>query len=224
MGPGGWPAAWTRRSFLGAAGALLGAAAARAMPFASAVAPVAAAEVLRYRVVPEASQVRYRVREQLVGLSLPNDAVGATRAVEGMVALDERTGRFGPGSRITVDVRQLQSDEARRDNYIRRNTLETERYPSVVFVPVELEGIRRPLPTSAGAAAFRVAGDLTIRDATRRVTWEGTLALDGTQATIQAATTFGFEEFGLRVPRVSVVLGVEDRIRLEADLQLQRSA
>ncbi len=214
----------TRRGFLRAASAALGAAAMSGLRLASAPVPAAAAATLRYRVVPEASQVRYRVREQLVGLSLPNDAVGATRAVDGGVALDEQTGRFGRESRITVDVRQLTSDEARRDGYVRRNTLETDRFPTVAFVPVELEGIRLPLVPTAGATPVRVAGELTIRDATRRVTWEGTLVLDGAQATIQAATTFAFEEFGLRIPRVSVVLGVEDRIRLEADLRLQRTA
>ena len=46
------------------------------MALAQVAAPV------RYGVVSEGSEVRYRVREQLVGLSLPNDAVGATGAVE----------------------------------------------------------------------------------------------------------------------------------------------
>ena len=41
---------------------------------------------------------------------------------------------------------------------------------------------------------------------------------------IRARTAFRFGDFGLRVPRVSVVLSVEDDIKLEADLSLRRSS
>src|SRR5262245_42030908 len=81
----------------------------------------------RYGVGPEDSEVRYRVREQLVGLSFLKDAAGATNAVEGAIAFDAQ-GRLVPGeSRFMVDLRTLRSDESRRDNYVRRNTLETDR-------------------------------------------------------------------------------------------------
>ena len=104
----------------------------------------------RYDVVAEGSEVRYRVREQLVGLSFPNDAVGATSAVEGAIVFDAQ-GRLVPGdSRFTVDLRTLRSDEARRDNYVRRNTLETDRYPMVAFAPAEARGLPAPLPRSPG--------------------------------------------------------------------------
>ena len=178
---------------------------------------------VRYVVVADGSEVRYRVREQLVGLSFPNDAVGATSAVEGGVAFDAQ-GRVVPGdSRFTIDLRTLRSDEARRDNYIRRNTLETDRYPTVTFVPTEARRLSFPLPQS-GSVPFELAGDLTVKDATRRVTWEATASFDGPRVSIRARTAFRFGDFGLRVPRVSVVLGVEDDIKLEADLMLHRGA
>ncbi len=178
---------------------------------------------VRYVVVADGSEVRYRVREQLVGLSFPNDAVGATSAVEGGVAFDAQ-GRVVPGdSRFTIDLRTLRSDEARRDNYIRRNTLETDRYPTVTFVPTEARRLSFPLPQS-GSVPFELVGDLTVKDATRRVTWEATASFDGPWVSIRARTAFRFGDFGLRVPRVSVVLGVEDDIKLEADLVLRRGA
>ena len=60
---------------------------------------------LRYGVVAERSEARYRVREQLVGFDFPNDAVGVTRAITGGIALDDQgracaldpiNGRAGP--------------------------------------------------------------------------------------------------------------------------------
>jgi polyisoprenoid-binding protein YceI len=176
---------------------------------------------VRYQVVADASEVRYRVREQLVGLSFPNDAVGVTRAIEGGIAFDAQ-GRILPAeSRFAVDLRTLRSDEPRRDNYLRRNTLETERFPAVVLVPTETRNLPVPLP-AAGTADFELAGDLTIRETTRRTAWQATATFDGPSATVRAKTAFRFGDFGLRVPRVSVVLSVEDDIRLEADLVLRR--
>jgi polyisoprenoid-binding protein YceI len=178
---------------------------------------------VRYSVVAEGSEVRYRVREQLVGLSFPNDAVGTTSAVEGAIVFDGQ-GRLLPGdSRFAVDLRTLRSDEARRDNYVRRNTLETERYPMVTFAPAEARGLPVPLPQT-GSVPFELVGDLTVREVTRRVSWNATASFDGPRVTVRARTTFRFGDFGLRVPRVSVVLSVEDDIKLEADLVLRRGA
>jgi polyisoprenoid-binding protein YceI len=178
---------------------------------------------VRYGVVAEESEVRYRVREQLVGVNFPNDAVGATSAVEGGVAFDGQ-GRVVPSdSRFTIDLRTLRSDEARRDNYLRRNTLETERYPTVTFVPTEARRLPFPLPQT-GSAPLELVGDLTVKDATRRVTWEATATFEGPRVRIRARTAFRFGDFGLRVPRVSVVLSVEDDIKLEADLVLRPSS
>ena len=176
---------------------------------------------IRYRVVAERSEARYLVREQLAGLSFPNDAVGTTTAIEGSLAIDAR-GRVLPSdSRFSVDLRTLRSDEARRDNYLRRNTLETDRYPNAVFVPTEVRGLPVPLPQT-GTVSFDLVGDFTIRDATRRVTWEASATIHGQDLSVQAKTAFRFADFALRVPRVSSVLSVEDNIRLEIALLLRR--
>jgi polyisoprenoid-binding protein YceI len=174
----------------------------------------------RYALVAERSEARYRVREQLAGLSLPNDAVGAT-TVDGRIVVDADGRVVARESRVTADARALRSDEPRRDRYVQRNTLETDRYPAVVFVPTELRGLPAPLP-AAGAVSFEVVGDLTVRDATRRTTWQATATLAGRDARVQARTALRFADFGLRVPRVAVVLSVDEVIRLEADLLLRR--
>jgi polyisoprenoid-binding protein YceI len=71
---------------------------------------------------------------------------------------------------------------------------------------------------------FELVGDLTVKETTRRVTWDATASFDGARVTVRARTAFRFGDFGLRVPRVSVVLSVEDDIKLEADLVLRRGA
>jgi polyisoprenoid-binding protein YceI len=177
---------------------------------------------LRFSVVPERSEARYRVREQLAGVNFPSDAVGTTNAVEGRISLDAQGHVLTNDSRLTVDLRRLQSDKDRRDNYVRRNTLETDRYPMAVFVPTEVRGLPFPLPQT-GSASFELIGDLTIRDATRRMTWEATATFNGPDVSVQAKTGFRFADFRLGIPRVASVLSVEDNIRLETDLLLRRS-
>jgi polyisoprenoid-binding protein YceI len=177
----------------------------------------------RYGIVPERSEVRYRVREQLVGVNFHNDAVGSTNAIAGAIVLDAQ-GRVVPGeSRFSVDLRTLKSNEARRDNYLRRSTLETETYPNVTFVPTEARRLPFPLPPS-GSVPFQLVGDLTVKNVTRQATWDATASFDGPMVTVRARTAFHFGDFGLRQPRVSVVLSIEDDIKLEADLVLHRGA
>jgi polyisoprenoid-binding protein YceI len=176
---------------------------------------------VRYAVVAERSEVRYRIREQLAGINFPSDAVGSTRAIDGGIALDTQGRVVHGNSRLTVDLRTLQSDRERRDNYVRRNTLETDRFPMVVFVPSEVRGLSSPLPQT-GTASFEFVGELTVRDVTRPLRWQATATFNGQEVSVQASTAFRFADFGLSIPRVASVLSVEDNIRLEADLLLRR--
>ena len=183
---------------------------------------VPVAEAATLEVVPSASEARYRVREQLMGYNFPNDAVGITQSVSGTVALDAQ-GRLAPGSKIIVDLRTLRSDEARRDNHLRRNTLTTASFPYAEFVPREVRGFPFPLPPS-GRANVQILGNLTIRGVTRPVTWEGTAEFSGSTVRLQARTTFKFGDFELTQPRIFRVLSVEDHIRLEVDLTLRQAS
>jgi polyisoprenoid-binding protein YceI len=149
--------------------------------------------------------------------------VGTTRAIEGDLSLDAQGHIHHNDSRFTVDLRTLRSDRDRRDNYVRRNTLETERYPTAVFIPSEVRGLPFPLPQT-GTASFELIGDLTIRETTRRITWEATATFNGQEISAQAKTSFRFADFGLSIPRVASVLSVEETIRLETDLLLRRGS
>jgi polyisoprenoid-binding protein YceI len=176
-----------------------------------------------YTLVPGKNEARYRVREQLADASLPNDAVGRTSQVSGSIAILPDGSIDPASSKFTVNVTSLQTDRSMRDNYVRRNVLNTDQYPDVVFVPTQVSGLTFPLPAS-GNVQFQLTGDLTIRDATHPVTWDVQGKLENGAATGTATTTFKFEDFGLTQPKVPVVLGVEDHITLEVDVTLQSSS
>lgn len=165
---------------------------------------------------------RYLVREQLAGASLPNHAVGETAAVDGQLVLGPDNSIIGDASRFTVDLSALRSDETRRDNYVRRTTLDTARFPTAEFVLRELRGLATPLPAS-GAAQFQLAGDMTVHGVTSSLVWDVTATFTTDGATGKATTSFPFSRFGMQVPKVFVVLSVEDNIRLELDFQMVKS-
>lgn len=183
---------------------------------ASADAPAAASGTLRYVLRAEASEARFRARETLVGQPLPSEAVGRTSALSGAIAVDAEGFHIQPGSRVAVDLRELRSDQSRRDNYIKRNTLETDRFPTAEFVPTEVRGLAGPLP-SAGEVTFQLAGELTVHGVTRPVVWDVRARLDGGTATGTATTRVTMTEFGMTPPQVGPVLSIEDAVALELD-------
>jgi len=184
-----------------------------------------ATAALRFIVAPTGNQARYRVREQLAGKDLPNDAVGATDGVTGMITVDSAGAVVASESRFTVDMAALKSDHDRRDGYVRRRLLETDRFPTVELAPTAVRGLPVPLPAANAASdsgTFEMLGDLTIRGVTRPTTWRVTAQYQGGRITGTASTGFTFEQFALTQPRVPVVLSVADTIRLEYDFTLVR--
>jgi len=166
------------------------------------------------------SEARYRVREQLLGVSFPSDAVGVTSGVAGSIAFDD-AGIVLPGSRVTIDLAALRSDQARRDGFLRTSTLQTASYPTAVLVPTVVTGHAFPLPTT-GTVPVTIRGDLTIRDVTVAVVWTGTATFDGDTVRLQAETALTFADLRLTKPRVASVLSVDDIIRLEVDAVFRR--
>jgi polyisoprenoid-binding protein YceI len=203
-----------KSSFLGA----IAIAAAVSTASGQAKAP-AKAEVVRFVVAPTGNEARYRVREQLAGFDLPKDAVGATKAVTGQIVVGADGKVVKDSSKFIVKLSEMKSDQSRRDNFLRRSTLETTKYPDAELVPVALEGLLLPIQPGS-SQTFSVRGDLTVRGVTRPTTWQVTARAEGNDVVGTAATAFTFKDFNLEQPRVPVVLSVADTIRLEYDFRL----
>jgi polyisoprenoid-binding protein YceI len=182
-----------------------------------------AADGLQLVVAPDGNEVRYRVREQLAGFDLPNDAVGATPEVSGGIAFDTKGTIVPASSKFVVNVGTLKSDKDRRDGYIRGRVLETTQFPTVQLVPTALRGLTLPVPTS-GSKTFQVVGDLTVHGVTKPTTWQVDATFNAGRVNGTAATSFVFSDFGLTQPRVPVVLSVADTIKLEYDFRFAREA
>lgn len=174
---------------------------------------------LRLVPAPDGNEARYRVREQLVDIDFPSDAVGSTRNITGGITLDSDGTIVLSESKFVVDLTTLTSDRQMRDRYLRRNTLQTDQFPEAVFVPATFKGLAKAPPPSADAT-FQLRGDFTVRGITRPITWDVTLQASGSSYAGIATTAFTFADFGMSQPRVRLLLSVKDTIRLEYDFHL----
>lgn len=195
-----------------------------AAPAVAATAPAnvpVSGDQLRFVVIPESSQARYRVREQLANRDLPSDAIGTTNLISGTMIVDKNGNLVPGGSQFVIDVTALRSDSSRRDGFLANNIMQTGRFPNVTFVPTAIKGLPSPLPAS-GEGTLEMTGDLTIRDVTKPATWAITLRRDGETLTGQATTSFTFADYNIPQPRVPILLSLQDLIKLEFDFTMQQ--
>jgi polyisoprenoid-binding protein YceI len=167
---------------------------------------------------------RYKVQEQLAGVNFPSQAVGTTDAVTGSLVINP-DGSFAPGSKISVDLTKLESDQSMRDGYVRGRVLETDTYPTLEFVPKRAVGLSSPLPSGRGAqAGFQLVGDMTVHGVTKEVTWTivATFANDAVNG--RATTTTDFATFNMAKPSLARLLSVDDKIELEIEFRCTRAA
>ena len=186
-------------------------------PDAPAAPVTAQAGAVRFQVVANQSKAIFRVREQLARLQFPTDAVGSTGKVTGQIVVNPDGSFVSDQSKVTVDLNDLRTDDQLRDGFIKRTTLQTQRFPTAEFIPTQAGGLPSPLP-DAGEHTFQVVGKMTVHGVEKEITWDVTARREGQTVTGAATTKFQFGDFGLQRPQVPVVLSIIDEIRLEVQL------
>jgi len=169
--------------------------------------------------IGSSSKAVVSVREQLVGVSLPNDAVLTATGGAGAFTV-KADGTFSQDSKITFDLTTLSSDSRDRDNFIKNDTLQTRQFPKADLVPTNTSDLALPLPSS-GTFTFKLIGNLTIRGKTKAVTFDVVAKRSGADlvATATLAPTVKFGDFGMSPPTSSFrVISIVDEIRLVVEI------
>jgi polyisoprenoid-binding protein YceI len=162
----------------------------------------------------------YRVREKLAFLPAESDAVGRTSAITGSATLTESGHRVTvTAAAFKVDVADLKSNEAMRDQHIQTIGIQSATYPTASFrlsTPLTL-------PTSATSGSLirtSVTGVFDIHGASRRETVPLQMRLGSAEIQAVGSLTFPWSEFNMTAPSVGGFVSVTGHATMEFDLRL----
>ncbi len=168
-----------------------------------------------YHIDPAQSEVRYQVNETFLDGNRLNTAIGRTKGIAGDLRVDFAQPGQSQIGEIVIDISQFTSDESRRDNFIRRNGLESAKYPQATFTTTSISGL--PDKVAVGDdLKFTITGDLTVKHTTKPVTWNVELKVGDKQLTGSASTQILMSDFGVG-PLQLPILSTEDQVKLFFD-------
>lgn len=164
------------------------------------------------------SFVGYRVQEELAGIG-GNIAVGRTPDVSGSMTT---IGLTLTKATFTANLQALKSDESQRDNRLRTQSLETDRFPTATFV------LTKPITLPNDAVPGRIStvtasGDLTLHGETHPIQIQLRGRLQGEVLVVIGSLEITFADFGIAKPESFKVLSVADHGTLEVQLFLTQS-
>jgi polyisoprenoid-binding protein YceI len=173
----------------------------------------AAGSARTFTIVPEQTEASYEVQEKFLNRELPSMALGKTNAVTGelQVSLDGKPS--GKITKISVDLRTLTSDQSRRDNRIRTQWLESNKYPFAEFTSTDVQGTPDSY-TEGQEVSFKLTGDMKIREVTKPVTFDVKGKLEGDTITGSATSKILMKDFGFDPPSIAGMLTVDDGVTL----------
>jgi polyisoprenoid-binding protein YceI len=159
------------------------------------------------------SWVGYRVQEQLAGVG-GHTAVGRTPRVTGSLTL---AGSTISAVSITADLTVLASDSSQRDDQLRRQSIETDSFPTATFKltkPIDLGS----LPADGTTVSATASGDLTIHGVTRSVQISLQAQRRGGIIAVAGSLPIVFGDYGFQGPSSVAVVSVNDHGTMELHL------
>lgn len=140
-------------------------------------------------------------------------AVASTTAIAGTILIDG-DGTALSCSRIDVDLRTLQSNEARRDDNM-LNALDINNYPVATFIITEVQG---DALVEGQETELVLIGNLSIHGVEKQVSFEATVTLQDGTVTGTATTQITFDDFDVEKPTMGPVISIADEINLTIDI------
>ena len=190
----------------------------------------APAAMQTYVIIPAESRASYLVDEEFLENALSKlgieagkkDVVGSTHVVEGQLQFypDNLSAGLGENS-FTVDLSTLESDQDRRDKWIRENGPTFDRFPHALFTATSISG----LPDSYDEGQeiqFQVTGDLTVHETKVPVTFDVTATLENDILSGILTTRSLISNFGIEPPAFAQTLTVADEFGIQVEFTAKK--
>lgn len=174
---------------------------------------------------PELSKASYLADEEFLGGALAKYGinagrtvtVGTTQEIEGQLQLDLDNLASALGdNQFTVKLNTLTSSQSLRDQWLRAKGPNFDAYPLATFRATSIEG--SPSSYADGQeVAFKLAGEMTIRDIAKPATFEVKAKLAGDTLTGVATGRLLMSDFGIEPPNFANTLTVADNFGIEVE-------
>jgi polyisoprenoid-binding protein YceI len=165
-----------------------------------------------FQIVPAQTTASYSVHENLILQNNPDAvAVGTTHSVMGSFQVRTTDTPLVASVNMTVDLSTLQTDQSRRDGYVRDNSLETGAFPTATFAST----CATNLPTSytdGQQAEFQVTGNLTMHGTTNAETDDVQGTLSGKTVTGTATMTVYMTDFNIQPPNLANIAIAQNKV------------
>ncbi len=178
----------------------------------AATTPIPSTGLGTFQIVPAQTTASYSVYENLIFQNKPhNDAVGTTHSVQGSFKIRTAASPLVAAMNITIDLRTLQSDSQRRDNYVQQHTLQTDTYPYATFISVSTQGL--PASYSDGQTVhFQLTGNLTMHGKTNKEVFDVQGKVVGNTITGTATSTIYMTDFGIQPPNLANIAIAQNKV------------
>lgn len=175
-------------------------------------------DVLIFRIIPDLSEAAYFVNERLASLPVPSTAKGTTKEIEGEFYLTTDGTALAPDrvSSFRVDLRNLTSDESRRDQRVQQ-ALETSRYPYASFTVSSVSGYNPSIPQDQ-EQSLQLTGILDLHGVQREVTWDLKVRRQGNVISGLATLTVSFADFNITPPTFAGLISIDDKATLQVQV------
>jgi polyisoprenoid-binding protein YceI len=143
----------------------------------------------------------YRIQELFGGETIKKTATGRTPAVSGSLTV---AGNQVSSVDITADLKQLKSDQSRRDASQQSSGLEINSFPTATFVltqPITLPSA----PSEGMVADVTAVGDLTLHGVTREVSIPLQASVSGGRINVAGGADIVLADFDISAPNSGFV-------------------
>jgi polyisoprenoid-binding protein YceI len=180
-------------------------------------------------IVPEQSTASYVADEEFFAGALnklgiaagKSKVVGSTRAIKGQFELDPEHPATAPGDNtFTVQMNTFTTNQPRRDKWIREEGPRLNDYPVATFKATAVNGGA----ATGQALNFKLAGNMTIREITKPVTFDVTAQLAGDTLTGVATSRLRLSDFGIGPLEFLNTLTVADQFGIEVQFTARSQA
>jgi polyisoprenoid-binding protein YceI len=157
---------------------------------------MARAEVLHFRVDPDASEISAAVEEPMSAIR--GSAVGTFRIISGGVYGDAANVTATGRVTIVIDAASYHSSSSFRDRAVKGGVLETDRYPEITFASTSVEDVAM---TANQDGTATVAGNLTLHGTSRPLRVSVKASIDSAGRLIaDGEVSFRYDEWGVNPP------------------------